>query len=122
MENGHDSCRMESGSAPFRYAAEEIGEGEMAKLPQAYTRFSRRFPKLAKAHERLGAAAASAGSLDERTAHLVKLGMAMAARSEGAVHSHVRRALAAGATAAHVRRVAALAVPPLGFPAAVAAF
>lgn len=94
----------------------------MAKLPQAYTRFTRRFPKLAKFHEQLGEAAANAGPIDERTAHLVKPGMALAARSEGAVHSHVRRALAAGATAAQVRHVAALAVPTLGFPAAVAAF
>lgn len=94
----------------------------MAKLPAAYTRFDRRFPKVAKIHEQLGEAAAGAGPLDERTAHLVKLGMAMGVRSEGAVHSHVRRAMAAGATAAQVRHVAALAVPTLGFPAAVAAF
>ena len=95
----------------------------MAKrLPVAYTRFGRRFPKVAKIHEQLGEAAAGAGPLDEKSAHLVKLGMAIGARSEGAVHSHARRALAVGATAAEVRQVAALAVPTLGFPAAVAAF
>ena len=94
----------------------------MAKLPAAYTRFTQRFPRVAKLHEELGKAAAGAGPLDERTAHLVKLGMAMGARSEGAVHSHVRRALAAGATAAQIRHAAALAVPTLGFPAAAAAF
>ena len=92
----------------------------MAKLPAAYTKFTRRFPKVARLHEQLGEAAAGAGPLDERTAHLVKLGMAMAARSEGAVHSHARRALAAGATPVQVRHVAALAVPTLGFPAAAA--
>jgi alkylhydroperoxidase/carboxymuconolactone decarboxylase family protein YurZ len=97
-------------------------EEAMAKLPAAYTQFSRRFPQVAKLHERLGEAAAGSGPLDERTAHLVKLGMAMGVRSEGAVHSHVRRALAAGATAAQVRHVAALAVATLGFPAAAAAF
>ena len=94
----------------------------MAKLPAVYRRFSRRFPKVAKLHEQLGEAAAGAGPLDERTAHLVKLGLALGVRSEGGVHSHVRRALAAGATPAQVRHVAALAVPTLGFPAAVAAF
>lgn len=93
----------------------------MAKLPKAYTKFSRTFPKVVKAYERLGEAAA-AGPLDQRTVHLVKLGMAMGAGSEGAVHSHARRALAAGATPAQVRQVAALAVPTLGFPGAVAAF
>ncbi len=93
----------------------------MEKLPPAYTRFSRRFPKVVKIYEQLGEAAAGTGPLDQRTAHLVKLGMAMGVRSEGAVHSHVRRALASGATPAEVRHVAALAVPTLGFPAAVAA-
>ena len=93
----------------------------MAKLPSAYVKFTRTFPKVARAHDQLGEAAA-AGPLDQRTAHLVKLGMAMGARSEGAVHSHARRALAAGATPAQVRHVAALAVPTLGFPGAAAAF
>lgn len=93
----------------------------MEKLPRAYTRFGRRFPKVVKIYEQLGEAAAGVGPLDQRTVHLVKLGMAMGVRSEGAVHSHVRRALAAGATPAEVRHVAALAVPTLGFPAAVAA-
>ena len=94
----------------------------MAKLPSAYVKFTRTFPKVARAHDQLGEAAAAAGPLDQRTAHLVKLGMAMGARSEGAVHSHARRALAAGATPAQVRHVAALAVPTLGFPGAAAAF
>ncbi len=94
----------------------------MAKLPGAYTKFRRTFPKVVKLYEQLGEAAATAGPLDQRTVHLVKLGMAMGARSEGAVHSHTRRALAAGATPAQVRHAAALAVPTLGFPAAVAAY
>jgi len=93
----------------------------MAKLPNAYVKFSRSFPKVVKIYEQLGEAAA-AGPLDASMVHLVKLGMAIGAGSEGAVHSHVRRALAAGATPAQVRHVAALAVPTLGFPTAVAAF
>lgn len=93
----------------------------MAKIPSAYTKFSRTFPRVAKLYEQLGEAAA-AGPLDQRVVHLVKLGMAIGARSEGAAHSHARRALAAGATPAQVRQVAALAVPTLGFPGAVAAF
>ncbi len=57
-----------------------------------------------------------------RTAQLVKLGMAIGVRSEGAVHSHARRALAGGATPAQIRHVAALAISTLGFPTAAAAF
>lgn len=75
--------------------------------------------KEVKVYEQLGEAAAGAGPLHQRTVHLVRLGMAMGARSEGAVHSHVRRALAAGATAAEVWHAAALAISTLGFPAAV---
>ncbi len=94
----------------------------MAKLPGAYTKFGRSFPKVVKIYEQLGDAIAAAGPLDVRTAHLVKLGMAIGVRSEGGVHSHVRRALAAGATPAQVRHAAALAISTLGFPTAAAAF
>ncbi len=94
----------------------------MAKLPSTYTRFGRHVPKVVKSYEQLGDAAIAAGPLDERTAHLVKLGMAIGVRSEGAAHSHARRALAAGATPAQVRHIAALAVSTLGFPTAAAAF
>ncbi len=65
----------------------------IARLPAAYTKFTRRFPGVARLHEQVGEAAAGASPLDERTAHPVKLGMGMAERSEGAVHAHARRAL-----------------------------
>jgi Carboxymuconolactone decarboxylase family len=41
--------------------------------------------------------------------------------SEGAVHSHARRALAAGASAAQVRDAVLLLVTTIGFPRAAAA-
>ena len=53
---------------------------------------------------------------------LIKLALAVGARLEGGVHSHVRRALDTGATASELRHVVTLAVPTLGFPNAAAAF
>jgi alkylhydroperoxidase/carboxymuconolactone decarboxylase family protein YurZ len=52
---------------------------------------------------------------------LVKLAMAIGVGSEGAVHSHVRRALAEGITAAELDHVMLLAIPLAGLPAAVKA-
>ena len=63
-----------------------------------------------------------AGPLDERTARLVKLGLAIGASAEGAVRSNARKALAAGATAEEIRHVALLGVTTCGFPAAIAGF
>ena len=47
--------------------------------------------------------------------------MAIGARLEGAVHSHTRRALEAGATAEEIHHVVLLGVTTLGFPHTVAA-
>lgn len=94
----------------------------MAQLPQPFQQFKAEHAAVVAAYEALGEACAQAGPLDARTRELVKLGFAIGGRLEGAVHSHVRRALEAGATAADVRHVVALAAPTLGFPTAVAAW
>ena len=93
----------------------------MGQLPKPFERFRRQNAAVASAYEALGEACAKAGPLDAKTRELVKLGMAIGARLEGAVHSHARRALEAGATPAEVRHVIALAVPTLGLPTTVAA-
>lgn len=94
----------------------------MLRLPGPYEDFKRRFPKVLTAHERVGAEAAKSGPLPPKVQHLIKLGMALGIRSEGAVHSHARRALEAGATKREIEHVTALAVATLGFPTAVAGF
>jgi AhpD family alkylhydroperoxidase len=93
----------------------------MNDLPEAYRSFQNDFPDVWAAYDALGAACHGQGPLDTKTRQLVKLGMATALRSEGAVHSHARKALQAGATADEVRHVLLLAVPTIGFPATVAA-
>ena len=82
----------------------------MAKLPGRYEDFRAEFPEIGRAHDEIASLAAEAGPLSEKTAQLVKLGMAIAAGLEGAVHSHVRRALEAGATRDEVRHVGLLAL------------
>jgi 4-carboxymuconolactone decarboxylase len=92
----------------------------MAKLPGRYEDFRAEFPEIGRAHDEIASLAAEAGPLSEKTAQLVKLGMAIAAGLEGAVHSHVRRALEAGATRDEVRHVGLLALTTVGFPRMIA--
>lgn len=94
----------------------------MPKLPRPFVQFSKRHPEVARAYEALGDACARTGPLDGKTRELVRLGLAIGARLEGAVHSHTRRALEAGATADEVRHAVALSATTLGLPTTVAAF
>src|SRR4029434_8967929 len=63
------------------------------KLPPAYVRFARAYPRLRTPHTALGDTLLADGPLDRRTAALVKVGIAVGARLEGGVHAHTRRAL-----------------------------
>jgi 4-carboxymuconolactone decarboxylase len=89
-------------------------------LPEVYLGFRGEYPGVASALDGLGEAVDGAGTLDERTARLVKLGLAIGAGAEGAVRSNARKALAAGADPGEVRHVALLAITTCGFPAAMA--
>jgi AhpD family alkylhydroperoxidase len=91
------------------------------KLPSAYRRFAGEQPRIVTAYEELSAATLGEGPLDRRTAELVKIGIAVGARLEGAVHSHVRRALEAGASADEIRHAVRLALTTIGFPTMMAA-
>ncbi|MBW3624746.1 MAG: carboxymuconolactone decarboxylase family protein [Armatimonadetes bacterium] len=90
------------------------------KLPGFFVEFSKKYPEVARAYNQLGDATSNAGPLDEHSIRLIKLGIALGARSEGAVHSHARRALAAGASPEELEHVALLAITTLGFPQAMA--
>ena len=63
----------------------------------------------------------SAGSLDEKVRHLVQLAAAAALRSEGAVHSHARRAAEAGASPEEIRHALLVLTSTIGFPTISAA-
>ncbi|RMF91862.1 MAG: carboxymuconolactone decarboxylase family protein [Nitrospinota bacterium] len=93
----------------------------MVPLPEPYRRFQEEYAQVWRAYDALGSAAHGAGPLDERSRALVKLGIAIGAQHEGAVHSHVRKALDAGVSKDEIRHAALLAVTTLGFPAMMAA-
>ena len=90
-------------------------------LPSAYRRFAGEHPRLTEAYEQLSQATLTEGPLDRKTAELVKIGIAIGARLEGAVHSHVRRAREAGAGPAEIRHAVRLALTTIGFPSMMAA-
>jgi alkylhydroperoxidase/carboxymuconolactone decarboxylase family protein YurZ len=90
-------------------------------IPAHYQSLKARFPEVIDALEALGAATRAHGPLDELSSHLVSMAAAAAVGSEGAVHSHARRALAAGASAAQIRHAVLLLVTTIGFPRAAAA-
>ena len=92
------------------------------ELPRTYQDFRKDFPELAEAYDALGQAVHEHGPLDRRTRELVKLGLAVGARQEGAVRSHTRRAIDAGATRDDLLQVIALAVTTIGFGPTVAAY
>jgi alkylhydroperoxidase/carboxymuconolactone decarboxylase family protein YurZ len=93
----------------------------MLMLPKHFIAFTKNHPELAAAYETFGRACHAAGPLDERTRSLVKLGIAIGSRQEGAVHAQVRKAMEAGARPDELRHVAFLAMPTIGFPAGMAA-
>lgn len=90
-------------------------------LPEFFREVTRRYPQVHQRYEALAAACHKADPLDGKVRHLVKLGIAIGARYEGAVRSHVRQALDSGATREEIEHVALLALSTTGFPSTVAA-
>lgn len=88
---------------------------------ETYQRFRKQYPDYFAAVEGLGSAVRQAGPLDEQAIQLIQLGAAAAIRSEGAVHSHARRALDAGASAEQIRHALLTLTSTIGFPTVIAA-
>ncbi|MCE9682318.1 carboxymuconolactone decarboxylase family protein [Halomonas alkalisoli] len=90
-------------------------------LPSGAGKVADDYPEVWQAFASLGKACAEAGPLDACTRRLVKLALAVGSGSEGAVHSHMRRAMAEGIEPEALKQVAMLAIPTIGLPAGVAA-
>lgn len=90
-------------------------------LPSAANEVATRYPDVWSAFSDLGEAVAEAGPLNARERRLVKLALAIGAQSEGAMHSHVRRAEGDGLEPKALEQVALLSIPTLGLPHAAAA-
>ncbi len=93
----------------------------MEHLPELYVNFARRFPQVQDAYHELSKRIYDSGPLDQKTGHLVKLGVAVGINSEGAVRSHARRAIEAGASPEEVLQAVLLAFTTCGFPYTAAA-
>lgn len=92
------------------------------KLPKNYLKFKAKFSKVWSAYDNLGETLKKEGPLDKKTQELVKLAYAVAIASEGATHSHTRRALKEGATREEILHAAVLGITTIGFPRAMAGF
>jgi 4-carboxymuconolactone decarboxylase len=94
----------------------------MTYLPYVYKRFNHDHPDVAKLYGDLAEMCNDAGPLDKRTQRLVKLGIAIGLESDGAVRSHVRRAMHEGITAEELEHVLLLSLTTAGFPSMIAAY
>jgi 4-carboxymuconolactone decarboxylase len=97
----------------------QVTDAPEVTLPGAAQSIAVQYPELWQAYQRLGESASRAGPLDARTRRLAHLALAIASGSEGATHSHARRALAEGITAEELEHVALLAITTIGWSNAV---
>jgi 4-carboxymuconolactone decarboxylase len=86
------------------------------KTPKWFDYVEQKHPKFMKALEQLGKSVREEGPLDRKTANLIQLAAAAAIRSEGAVHSHTKRALEAGAERDEIIHAVILLTSTIGFP------
>ncbi|MFH1138732.1 MAG: carboxymuconolactone decarboxylase family protein [Pseudomonadota bacterium] len=93
----------------------------MNELPKNFLMIQERYGPVMESLKKLGEATQEAGPLDRKTSHLIQLAAATALRSEGAVHSHAKRALASGSTLEEIRHALVLLTPTIGFPTVAAA-
>ena len=84
--------------------------------PAWYNLIKEKHGKFMDALEQLGETLRQEGPLDKKTSHLIQLATAAAIRSEGAVHSHTRRALKAGAAPEEIYHAVILLTSTIGFP------
>ncbi|MBN2468658.1 MAG: carboxymuconolactone decarboxylase family protein [Deltaproteobacteria bacterium] len=91
------------------------------KIPDHYEKIRRKFDRFFNAVEALGEVTRNQGPLDVKTSHLIQLAAAAAIRSEGSVHSHLRRALDAGASPEEIYHAVILLTSTIGFPTVAAA-
>lgn len=90
-------------------------------LPKHYQKLMQDYPDYMQAVNKMGELAVKQGPIQGKFVHLIQLAAATAQGSEGAVHSHTRRALEVGASAEEIRHTVILLTSTLGFPQVSAA-
>jgi 4-carboxymuconolactone decarboxylase len=91
-------------------------------LPEIFKRFMEQNPEICEAYRKVGELCAETGPIAAKNQHLIQLGVSIGVGSKGAVRSHARRALDAGATKEEVKQVVLLSMTIIGFPAMIAAY
>jgi alkylhydroperoxidase/carboxymuconolactone decarboxylase family protein YurZ len=89
------------------------------RLPDAALHMAREHSEVWEAFQNLGEKASRAGPLDGRTRRLIHLAVAIAVGSEGATHSHARRAGSEGIKPEELEHVAMLAITAVGWSQAM---
>jgi alkylhydroperoxidase/carboxymuconolactone decarboxylase family protein YurZ len=89
------------------------------RLPGAALHMAREHSEVWEAFQHLGEKASRAGPLDGRTRRLIHLALAIAVGSEGATHSHARRAVSEGINPEELEHVAVLAITAVGWSQAM---
>jgi 4-carboxymuconolactone decarboxylase len=88
----------------------------MSEFPKNYLWLESKFGKAFAVHQTLGKELNDADPIGEKNAHLIQLAAAAAIRSEGAVHSHVRRALESRVNPAEIYHALVLLTSTIGDP------
>jgi AhpD family alkylhydroperoxidase len=91
------------------------------KFPGWYNYLRRKHTDYMDAVQELGRVVREQGPLDEKTTNLIQLAAAASIHSEGAVHSHAKRAMEAGAKPEEIYHAVILLTSTLGFPRVSAA-
>ena len=93
----------------------------MTQYTDNFSWLLQKFNTVMDKHQDLGKALRNAGPINDKDSQLIQLSAAAALRAEGAVHSHVKRALQAGASAEEIYHTVILLTSTIGFPAVAAA-
>ncbi len=91
------------------------------ELPKHYMSIGRRYEKYGDVLSDLGRVVKEIGPIDDKTSQLIQLAASAAIRSEGAVHSHARRAKELGASSEEIYQSLLLLTSTIGFPNVAAA-
>lgn len=86
-----------------------------------YDKLTQNYPDILSAVSSLGETVRGSGPMDEKSSQLIQLAAAAAVQSEGSVHSHTKRALAAGASQKEIEHTLLLLITVIGFPRTAAA-
>ncbi len=90
-------------------------------LPKLYVGIRKRYGDYGKILNELGRVVKEAGPIDDKNAQLIQLAASAAIRSEGAVHSHAKRAIKFGASPEEIYHSLILLTSTIGFPNVAAA-